>query len=66
MICEYLGFSRRQLASRCDILAFIAAVWSARYRHLPSILSSWLFMGIIIVNACGEGAVARFRTEAIF
>jgi hypothetical protein len=34
-------------------LAFIAAVWSARSRHSPSILSSWLFMGILIVNACG-------------
>jgi hypothetical protein len=34
-------------------LALIASAWSARCRHPSSILSSWLFVGILILNACG-------------
>jgi hypothetical protein len=34
-------------------LALVAAVWSARSRQTPAVLSSWLFAGILFVNACG-------------
>jgi hypothetical protein len=34
-------------------LALVAAVWSARLRQTPAVLSRWLFAGILFVNACG-------------
>jgi hypothetical protein len=34
-------------------LALVAAVWSARSRQTPVVLSRWLFAGILFVNACG-------------
>jgi hypothetical protein len=34
-------------------LALVAAVWSARSRQAPIVWSRWLFLGILVVNACG-------------